>query len=71
MTSFPCKYFNMRITSFRDQFIFQLLICSISWFRYIDIYCDDIIIVEVMMTRKKFQELLNPVSQFSRHLYRF
>ena len=49
----------MRKTSFRERLdvYFKLLICSISWFRYIDIYSDDVIIVEVTMTRQKFQKI--------------
>ena len=40
----------MRITSFKEKLdvvYFQLLICSISWFQYFDIYSDDVIIVEL------------------------
>ena len=51
MTSFSLKYFKMGITSFRDYLdvYFQLLICSISWFRYIGIYFDEVIIVKMRM----------------------
>ena len=31
-----------------------------SWFRYIDICSDDVIMVKVTMTRQTFQQLLNP-----------
>ena len=58
MTSF--FRFQMRISSFRERLgvYFQLLICIISWFRYIDMYSDDIIITEVKMIIK-IQTLLN------------
>ena len=49
MTPFSIKYLKMRITSFRGglDVIFQLLICIMSWFRYIDICSDDVIIVKM------------------------
>ena len=58
MTSF--FRFQMRTSSFRERLgvYFQLLICIISWFRYIDMYSDDIIITEVKMIIK-IQTLLN------------
>ena len=62
MTLFCIKYFKIGMTSFRGRLgvYFQLLINSMSWFRYIDICSDDVIIVKVTMTRQTFQQLLNP-----------
>ena len=47
---FPCKYFKMRITSFREKLdVFSIVDTSMSWFRYIDIPSDDVIKVGVTM----------------------